>query len=299
MYPHPYQWYTPTVDSSMDTRRLTMRPFRFPVHRTAPSIDLRPWLTPVQNQAQTDACAANAFAGAIEYIIKRRAGHNVNVSRLFIYYNGRMIQQRSFEVTDGGASKRTIALGLRKFGVCAEFVWPYERNYIDQRPPAHVYDAASQISVVVLSVPRDLQAMKACLSNEVPFLIGIRLLPQATNEAKYNNGYVSMPNPNDPKILSVPTHAVLVVGYDDRTGHFIVRNSWGDDWGQNGYFYIPYQYVLENSLVNVADGVWAIPDVVRRAETLPTVRQLVVSDRTIDPRYQYNPAYYQTGYSVF
>ncbi|CAF1688595.1 unnamed protein product, partial [Adineta ricciae] len=190
-----------------------------------------------------------------------------------------MIQQRSFEVTDGGASKRTIALGLRKFGVCAEFVWPYERAYIDQTPPAHVYEAASQISVVVLSVPRTLAAMKACLSNEVPFLIGIRLLPQATNEAKYNRGFITMPNPNDASILSVPTHAVLVVGYDDQTGHFIVRNSWGEDWGQSGYFYVPYQYMLENNLVNVADGVWAIPDVVRRSKTLPTVRQLVLSDR--------------------
>lgn len=174
--------------------------------------------------------AANAFGGAIEYIIKRRAGHDVNVSRLFIYYNGRMIQQQSFEVTDGGASKRTIALGLRKFGVCAEFVWPYERAYLDERPPAHVYDAARQISVEVLSIPRDLRAMKTCLTNEVPFLIGIRLLPQATNEAKYNQGFVSMPNPHDPQVLATPTHAVLVVGYDDRTNHFIVRNSWGQDW---------------------------------------------------------------------
>jgi hypothetical protein len=174
--------------------------------------------------------AANAFAGVCEYILKRRTGQNIDVSRLFIYYNGRMIQHRSLFVTDGGASKRCIALGLRKFGVCLEHLWPYYHPYINKRPPPDVYAAASAITVVPLKVPRNLPAMKTCLANEIPFIIGIRLTEDASDEAKENNGYIVTPHPNDPQVSQAGTHAVVIVGYNDRTQHFIGRNSWGTDW---------------------------------------------------------------------
>lgn len=174
--------------------------------------------------------AANAFAGACEYILKRRSGKHVDISRLFIYYNGRIIDQRSLEVTDDGASKQNTALGMRKFGICEEHLWPYDENLLNREPPPHVYGAASRVTVVPLKLPRNLVAMKTCLANEVPFLIGIRLLDTATREVKANNGYISMPNPASLTVAMTGTHAVLVVGYDDHTQHFIVRNSWGRDW---------------------------------------------------------------------
>ena len=170
--------------------------------------------------------AANAFAGVCEYILKRRTGRNIDVSRLFIYYNGRMIQKRSFVVKDDGASKRCIALGLRKFGVCLEDVWPYYRPFIDMPPPPDAYVAAREITVIPLKVPRNLIAMKTCLANQTPFVIGIRLVQSSANEeAKNNNGYISMPDPNDPAVLKIGTHSIVIVGYNDRTQHFTARNS--------------------------------------------------------------------------
>ena len=154
----------------------------------------------------------------------------MDISRLFIYYNGRIIDQRSLDVTDDGASKQNTALGMRKFGICEEHLWPYDENLLNKEPPPHVYAAASRVTVIPLKLPRNLVAMKTCLANEVPFLIGIRLLDTATREVKANNGYISMPNPASLTVAMTGTHAVLVVGYDDRTQHFIVRNSWGRDW---------------------------------------------------------------------
>jgi len=174
--------------------------------------------------------AANAFAGACEYIYNRIYHRHIDVSRLFIYYNGQMIDQRSFDVTDDGASKQNTVLGMRKFGICEEYLWPYEEQNLNVKPPKEAYDAARQVTVIPLKLPRNLVAMKTCLANEVPFLIGIKLLDSATSEVQKRHGHVSMPNPASLQVALTGTHAVLVVGYDDRTRHFIVRNSWGKDW---------------------------------------------------------------------
>lgn len=121
---------------------------------------------------------------------------------------------------------------MRKFGICEEKIWPYDESLLNVEPPPQVYEAASLVTVVPLKLPRNIVAMKTCLANQVPFLIGIKLLDSATNEVKKNRGYVSMPNPESAAVATSGTHAVLIVGYDDRTKHFLVRNSWGKDWVQ-------------------------------------------------------------------
>lgn len=141
-----------------------------------------------------------------------------------------MIDQRTLDVTDDGASKQNTVLGMRKFGICEEKIWPYDPDLLNKEPPPEVYEAASRYTVIPLKVPRNLVAMKTCLANQIPFLIGIKLLKTATDEVKKNRGYLSMPNPASPTVAATGTHAVLIVGYDDRTQHFLVRNSWGNDW---------------------------------------------------------------------
>ncbi|CAF2396943.1 unnamed protein product [Rotaria sp. Silwood2] len=282
MWPGNHQWWHQSVTVDRDRGARHMRPLQFPSNHLPSHVDLRQYMTPVEDQADMSTCAANAFAGACEYIIKRHTGEHVDVSRLFIYYNGQMIDQRSLDVTDDGASKQNTVLGMRKFGICEESLWPYDEQLLNKEPPPHVYEAASHVTVIPLKIPRNLVAMKTCLANEVPFLIGIRLLSSATAEAKKNQGYISMPNPASAAVAKTGTHAVLVVGYDDRTRHFIVRNSWGRDWGVHGYFYIPYEYLLEKRLVNYLDGIWAITDIIPRTGHKPTVRRLVVPGHNYD-----------------
>jgi C1A family cysteine protease len=61
-----------------------------------------------------------------------------------------------------------------------------------------------------------------------------------------------MPQPGE---QVVGGHAVCAIGYDDKNQWFIVRNSWGPDWGMSGYFTLPYQYLLEE---NLSSDFWTI-----------------------------------------
>jgi C1A family cysteine protease len=63
---------------------------------------------------------------------------------------------------------------------------------------------------------------------------------------------VPMPTGDDSMIGG---HAVLCVGYDNATQLFKFRNSWGNTVGENGYFYMPYSYMLNN---NLAADFWVI-----------------------------------------
>jgi C1A family cysteine protease len=50
-------------------------------------------------------------------------------------------------------------------------------------------------------------------------------------------------------------HAVMAVGYDDEKKHFIIQNSWGTEWGDKGFFYMPYDYAANSDL---AADFWTI-----------------------------------------
>ncbi|UJR25847.1 hypothetical protein I4U23_007197 [Adineta vaga] len=119
--------------------------------------------------------------------------------------------------------------------------------------------------------------MRACLAAKRPIIISMILVPDANTEAKRNNGYITKPNISSYALEGTIDnfHTVLIVGYDDETKHFHVQNSYGRDWGQDGCFYIPYKYVLDQNLVPTGNDIWAIGDVVSRAEQSPPMWQLV------------------------
>ena len=119
---------------------------------------------------------------------------------------------------------------------------------------------------------------------KLPAIVGIKIQDGVFNEASNNGGHLFIPDPSNVDIAHAPTHAVLVVGYDDRNQQFIVRNSWGSHWvtcesvfcmrisssfffqGDQGYFYMPYDYLLDERLVNYSDGAWIITGIERKAK---------------------------------
>jgi hypothetical protein len=121
----------------------------------------------------------------------------MDVSRLFIYYNGQRMSQKRRTVRDLGVEQRYIALGLRKFGVCDEEYWPYEERYLNKKPSNEAYRQAKQYTAVALCVSIDILAIETCLHNQIPVPIDIILDGATEQSIKANGGYLVMHHLND------------------------------------------------------------------------------------------------------
>ncbi|HBS04592.1 MAG TPA: hypothetical protein DEA96_06495 [Leptospiraceae bacterium] len=222
-------------------------------------VDLRKYMTPIERQGDTNSCVANATAGAYEYLLKRhRPDEADDVSRLFLYFNARALEQNddieSADVSDDGTYIQKCIASLEKFGVCSEETWPFDEDNVNEMPEDEAYDEASEFLVEdVALVPNDLMAWKSALAEGNPIIFGINLY---NSFDRHRNGKVPMPTASEQSRGQHGGHAMLCVGYSDRDQVFIVRNSWGSEWGDAGYCYLPYRYVI-NDKFNDGDS-WII-----------------------------------------
>jgi len=204
-------------------------------------IDLRKFLTSIELQVG-NSCVANALAGAYEYMAKRELGNSEDVSRLYIYYNARYLDDMHDK--DGGSYIQTAIDGLIEYGACKEPLWPNVYDSINEEPAGEAYDQGSQFKVVEKEfIDTDLDLWKETLAEGYPITFAINTF-KSFDDANKNKGRVPMPKASDNVRETHGWHAMLCVGYSDIDKVFIVRNSWGDKWGDGGYCYIPYDYVM-------------------------------------------------------
>ena len=160
-------------------------------------------------------------------------------SRLFIYYN-----ERAMEGTvslDTGASIRDGMKSVNKLGVCRESDWPYDISKFTEKPNESCYNEATGLkSKKYVKANTDLNHLKAYLKSGFPVIFGFIVFESFESDEVARTGHMKMPQPDEKRLGG---HAVLLCGYDDKIESFIVRNSWGKDWGDNGYFYMPYEFV--------------------------------------------------------
>ncbi|CAF1039390.1 unnamed protein product [Adineta ricciae] len=208
-------------------------------------VDLKIFMTPVEDQGKIGSCVGNAFAAAYEYLIKRTANRHVDVSRLFIYYNSRYIDGLdSGDMEDNGTHITSAIEALKKWGCCTEDTYLYNEKNKNKEPPQNCYDEGQNYRIKkFVQIKVDLNEMKACLADSYPFVFGLQLF-ESFAQARDQYGRVPMPTlfpRNKDKVIG--HHAMLAVGYNDDQKHFIVKNSWGQDFGDKGYVYIPYDYL--------------------------------------------------------
>jgi C1A family cysteine protease len=217
-------------------------------------MDLRPQCPKtVYDQGELGSCTGNAIAGAIHFDrLKQTLTPDFVPSRLFIYYNERVIEHTV--ETDSGAMIRDGIKSVAKKGVCPEDDWPYDISKFTRKPSAKSYKHALKTRAIsYYRVVQSLTQLKGCLSSGYPFVFGFSVYESFESEQVSKTGVVPMPDLARENLLG--GHAVLAVGYDDADQRFIVRNSWGSKWGMAGYFTMPYAYLIDS---NFADDFWTI-----------------------------------------
>ncbi len=219
-----------------------------------PSIDLRSKCPPVYNQGQLGCCTGNAIAAAIEFDQMKQRNPAFVPSRLFIYYNERVIEHTV--ATDSGAQVRDGIKSVAKLGAPPEADWPYDIAKFADRPPANAYAAAKKDLVSSYSrVSQNMVQMQGCLAASYPFVLGFTVYESFEGPAVAKTGVVNMPGSGE-KVVG--GHCVLAVGYNSTARTFLIRNSWGAGWGMKGYFTLPFEYLLDSEL---SSDFWTIRSV--------------------------------------
>ena len=232
------------------------------------SVSLVPWFSPIEDQGNLGSCTANAGVGMVEYFERRAFGKHTDASRLFLYKTTRNMMQQT---GDTGAFLRTAMGALVLFGLPPEEYWPYNIADFDTEPTAFCYAYAQNyqaISYYRLDPPGTkatdlLTRIKTNLAAGLPSMFGFTVY-SSINQADAAGRKIPYPTKGE-KIEG--GHAIVVAGYDDKmkilntasgakatTGAFLIRNSWGTNWGDKGYGWLPYEYVL----TGLADDWWSL-----------------------------------------
>lgn len=237
------------------------RALKAAVKRLPASVDLRQWCAPVEDQGDLGSCTANAGVGLMEYYERRAFGKHLDASRLFLYKVTRNLLGWK---GDTGAYLRDTMKGMVLFGVPPEKYWPYNISRFDDEPTAFCYAFAQSYQAVKyyrLDPPgtapgKVLENIKRYLAGNLPCMFGFSVYSSmpGTGDGK---GEIPYPGPED-KLEG--GHAVVAVGYDNATkigkdkGALLIRNSWGSDWGDKGYGWLPYRYVQDG----LAEDFWSL-----------------------------------------
>jgi C1A family cysteine protease len=233
-----------------DHRDLLYSAPMFIMRKLPVKIDLRTKCPSVYDQGALGSCTANALGGAFQFGQKKQAIPDFLPSRLFIYYNERVLINSV--LSDSGAFIRDGIKTMNAQGVCNEKDWPYIIPQFTLKPPAALYKKArtNQVLSYLRLNNANLNQLQSCLAEGFPFVFGFTVFESFQIISK--NGIMPMPTPQEKRLGG---HAVMAVGYDDAKKMFIVRNSWSKNWGDQGYFYMPYSYITDT---NRADDFWTI-----------------------------------------
>lgn len=218
------------------------------------SADLRRYFTAIKNQGKQGACASFSLVSVFEFFMANETSTSPNLSEAFVYYNAR--EKSGDTDKDSGTTLHNVIKAMTDSGICIEELCPYKEKVFDEKPNDEAYiDGQKRKVVNAQNVQLEIETVKAAINEGYPVVASFRVFDSL---AKNVGGFVSLPSPKERENEKKEYHAMVICGYSDEQGYFIVRNSWGKDFGDKGYCYIPYAYVRDSELTTYACAITGI-----------------------------------------
>lgn len=208
-------------------------------------VDLRIWASPVEDQLHLGSCVGQAVVGAYELLLNKFDRKKfVDLSRLFVYYNARLLDDSVDE--DIGAYVRDGIKAVNKYGVCSELVWPYIIERFANTPSIQSYEDAQRRLIKKYYRIQNIKDIVDALNADCPVVTSMNVY-DSFYDLDQGKKILPMPQANENLIGG---HAVSFVGYDLSKKLFLARNSFGTDWGDRGYFWVPFDYAERDFMDN-------------------------------------------------
>ena len=238
------------VKDKVDTRD---HPYQLTNNTQSNVVDLRQYCSSIEDQGNLGSCTGNAIAGAIELLHKRQ-NRTLDISRLFIYY-----YERKFMGTvnyDSGAYIRDGIKACYTYGAPTENLWPYNISKFRITPKQEAIIDAAKRKVTSYQRADNFNAVIDAITAGYPVIVGFNVYSSFDTNTVTRTGVMPYPNASRERLLG--GHAVLLVGYNKNNNTFIARNSWGTNWGDKGYFYMPFQVIQNTSM---SSDFWVIKSI--------------------------------------
>ena len=215
------------------------------------SSDLRSIAPLVRNQGDEGDCTGYGTTSIVMGLEKKDGKDQIILSSQFSYYHGLLLS--GGPITDDGCEIRNVIKGAVQYGVCSELLWPTRKETFGKEPNKDCYAFATNHQVTYYFRLHGLDDIRGCLSDGFPVVFGASLYSNFDKVG--SDGMLGMP-----KGEYEGGHCMSFWGHNDSTKILTVMNSWGDDWGDKGYLYIPYDYVekLDQDGVPLVTDCWTI-----------------------------------------
>lgn len=239
-------------------------------------VDLREFFPQVKNQGSQGACSAFSTVGVFEFISGSK-GVKSTFSESFVYFMARTYDGSTDK--DDGTSIFNAIRALSDFGVCELQYWDPKDNL--SLPPDDIAreNAKNNKVLKALNVKHHLNDIKSAISEGYPVCFGLKVYDSFGTPLK---GFVTTPSYDVIQNENGGYHSMIICGYSDSLKVFIVRNSWGVDYGDNGYCYIPYSYIENNQLFNKAFIIKEITSGYFFQTAIKTVINFDMTDRLLE-----------------
>lgn len=228
-------------------------------------VDLREFFSPVRNQQDLGSCTSFAVTSMYEALMNRGAGgSHKHLSPGFLYYYSNILKGRP----QGGSNFHDQLEVLGCQGVCRDELYAYDPNNPSKEPTSQAKEDAETHRVlkakqiVVRKTPdkgKDLKFNHSQLTNALsegyPVGISLKIFDNLGKEGPLVEHPKETPNAKEEGY-----HAMVIAGYSEENGFYIVRNSWGSDFGDQGYCYVPFSYIDDPDFLDFACIITEITD---------------------------------------